>query len=72
MIKTATRGSLDPGMDHTDTKGSPAGAKTDQKPEEDPAADQEIILTLLGSWFFDKFPTSKCVKIWTIHAEFIM
>ena len=34
-------------------------------------SDQEIIITLLGSWHFDKFPTSKCSKICTINAEFI-
>ena len=34
--------------------------------------DQEIILTLLGSWRFNKFPTSQCGKICTIHAEFIV
>jgi hypothetical protein len=38
-------------------------------PQEEP--DQEIILSLLGYWHFDKFPTSKRGKICTIHAEFI-
>ena len=36
------------------------------------ASDQEIILTLLGSWRVDKFPTAKPSKICTIHAEFMM
>ena len=34
--------------------------------------DQEIIITLLASWRFDKFPTSKRGKICKIHAESIM
>jgi hypothetical protein len=35
-------------------------------------ADEEIILTLLGSWHFDTFSTSKCGKICIIHADFEM
>ena len=37
-----------------------------------PEPDQEIILTLLGSWRFDEFHTSKRGKICTKYAEFFM
>ena len=37
-----------------------------------PEPDQEIILTLLGSWRFDEFLTSKRGKICTNYAEFFM
>ena len=58
------------------TPGDPSShsecLSTDQHLRRWGGADREIILTLLGSWHFDKFPTSKRGKICTIHEEFIM